>query len=165
MQNIGSYDVTIDPVVPTIIERWVFGCSVVTGVFPQKVVELSVFDMKSRIPRLYKETRLKRRTKWPRGVCCYYIVPIYVADTFDPAVVAWAHAYHNYRWAIHHEPVLYDKKCNHAELCLEYNLKGAVYKAHVNNIIIVALEAISRYYGNGFPRAINGKLTDNAGTD
>jgi hypothetical protein len=141
---------------PTFLEQWVAGTYVVAGIFPTDGTGLNIEQMKEQIPWLYATTRAHKRARWPKGICGYYLLPVYTAECFHPKVIEWVHSYHRYRWAIWHEPVLYATKANVAELRADYSLHGSAFRSHLTNLIDASLRTIARRFGHEFPRMING---------
>ena len=154
--NHSAEQVPVDPTNPTFFERWVSGTYLVSGVFPMERNKLTVQEMKSDIPLLYSSLKLNKKARWPKGICGYYVIPLYIADSFDNDVVNWVHTLHKYRWAIWHEPVLYCKVDNTAHHRNDYGLYGRNFRPDLFSILRKALTAVSNRFNFKFPDQING---------
>jgi hypothetical protein len=156
-------DLQIDAQAPTFLEQWVAGTYLVTGIFPTDGRGLSVERMVQSIPAFYAQSRSHKRSAWPRGICGYFLVPIYTADAFDANVVEWVHSFHPYRWAIWHTPVLYHTADNGAEKRFygdprtdKYYWYGSAYVPYLEHVIAVALRSVARSFGYERPQRVNG---------
>ena len=148
---------------PTFLERWVFGTYLVMGVFPTDGQGLTVERLIAEIPSLYSTTRSHKQAMWPRGVCGYYLIPIYVSESFDASITDWVHSYHPYRWAIWHMPVLYASATNSVEKRAygdpradKYHHYGSAFRPYLEDIIGLGLRAVSRRFGHELPERVNG---------
>jgi hypothetical protein len=159
----------IDAENPTFIERWVVGTYLVAGVFPTEGCGLSVERLVAQIPSFYAATRSQKRAMWPRGICGYYLIPIYIAESFDADVIEWVHSYHPYSWAIWHVPVLYNRATNGVEKRAyldpradKYHSYGSAFRPYLESIIGTGLRAISHRFGYELPETVNGKSVQKA---
>lgn len=151
---------TVDSDRPTFLEQWVAGTYLVSGVFPIDGNSLAVDQVMARVPALYAATKSQKRIRWPRGVCGYYLMPIYVSDSFDARVIEWVHSYHRYRWAIWHEPVLYCRADNTGHTRADYGLYGSAFRGYLVNLVGAAFCSVSLRCGHEFPCKINGKSVE-----
>jgi hypothetical protein len=149
----------IDATKPTFLEQWVSGTYLVSGVFPIESNTLTIQQVVSKIPLLYSEVKSSKRANWPRGICGYYLIPVYISYSFDESVVAWVHSFHSYRWAIWHEPVLYCKADNTSHLRNDYGYRGNAFRAYLSNVIGDTLKTVSSRFNFEFPK-INGRKID-----
>lgn len=151
---------------PTFLERWVAGTYLVTGIFPTDGRELTIERMIAAIPSLYTTTRANKQARWPRGLCGYFLVPIYTAPSFDPGVIEWVHSFHPYRWVIWHVPVLYHTATNAVDKRVygdprsdKYHHYGSTFRPYLENVIGSALRAVARPFGHQLPETVNGQPT------
>jgi len=154
--NLNSVIVDGDPLSPNFSEQWLRGTYLVSGVFPIQKSGLTIRDIIEQIPALYDETISHKRAIWPRGICGYFLVPIYISDSFDELVQNWVRSYHRYRWAIWHEPLLYNKHDNVVYMRSDYGTHGAAFRPYLAKIIGSALTTITHKYHMSFPRKKNG---------
>lgn len=122
-------------------EQWVLGTYVVLGVFPIMTFENSVNYIESNISNLMSELKKHKKGKWIRGICGYYAVPIYISSTFEDSVIEWVRNRPGYRWAIWHEPILYDYKQNRAYYKEKRGLHCLAYKPFLFEVVEKSLEA------------------------
>jgi hypothetical protein len=148
---------------PTFDERWVAGTYIVAGIFPSEGRSLTVERLIAQIPSFYALTRSHKRAMWPRGICGYYLIPIYVAESFDAGVIEWVRSYHPYRWAIWHVPVLYTSTANSVDKRAYGNSRsdkcsyGSYFWPYLESIIDRGLRAVSHRFGYELPETVNGK--------
>ncbi|MGD1087350.1 MAG: hypothetical protein ABR955_01305 [Verrucomicrobiota bacterium] len=145
---------------PTFLAQWVSGTYLVSGVFPIESNSLTTQQVVLKIPSLYLAAKSSKLAKWPRGICGYYLIPVYIADFFDESVVAWVHSYHFFRWAIWHEPVLYCKADNTAHSRNDYGLRGKAFRVYLSNVMGGALKTVASRFNFEFPEKINGRKVD-----
>ncbi len=143
------------PMGSTFIEQWIAGTYLVCGIFPSEVQGLTVSDAAERIPALYATTKSQKRRYWPRGVCGYYLIPIYISSSFDATVVEWAREFHRYRWAIWHEPILYSTAHNTVDMRADYGLYASAYRPFLFRIVHTALAAVTSRFHPGTNATIN----------
>ena len=153
----------VDAQGPTFLEQWVAGTYLVTGLFPSDGRGLTVERMIQQIPAFYAESRSHKRVMWPRGVCGYFLVPIYTADSFDASVIEWVHSYHPYRWAIWHTPVLYHSNDNSVDKRFygdpradKYYWYGSAFRPYLEDVIGVGLRSVARRFGYECPQKVDG---------
>ncbi len=91
-----------------LIEGWMRGTCVVAGIFAIPSEVATVSDLQRNIPLLHATAKAAKRGWWPRGMSGMFLFPFYLGTHFDPEVIAWVQQHWRYRWAIWHEPVLYD---------------------------------------------------------
>jgi hypothetical protein len=141
---------------PTFVEQWFFGSYLVCGIFPTPVQSLTIDSDLERVPGLYAITKAKKDRAWPRGVCSYFLIPIYISDTFDAEITLWIYSLHKYRWAILHEPILYSTRHNSVVTRLGRSPYGSFYHSFLLRIVNVALRPIASHFHPGLPYTING---------
>ena len=136
----------IDAEHPTFVERWVVGTYLVAAIFPTDGRSLTLEHLVSQVPTFYAAARSHKQAIWPRGVCGYYLIPIYIAESFDASVIEWVHSYHPYRWAIWHVPVLYTTTHNSVEKRAyrdprsdKYHWHGSAFRPYLEHVIGTAL--------------------------
>ena len=147
----------VDAECPTFLERWVGGTYLVTGVFPITRSHLTVNGMESRVDEFYAATKSRKRGIWPRGICAYYLIPIYSCPNFPDDVVDWVHHRHSYQWAIWHEPVLYACADNVAHMRSDYGMFGAAFRPYLLSVIWGGLFGAARRNGCEHPSRMNGQ--------
>ncbi len=153
----GIVRAVVNAMQPSFIEQWVSGTYLVCGVFPTRCSSVTVQEMEAKLPGFYEEVRRHQERRWPRGLAGYYVIPIYIAPGFSSEVVAWVHGRHPYRWAIWHEPVLYDLETHTVEMRADYGAFGSVFTPYLFRVIDAALRALSRHHGRSHVAAINGQ--------
>jgi hypothetical protein len=158
-----SAKIEVDSNNPTFLERWVSGTYLVSGIFPIEKDLLTVEQITAQIPSLYSSTKSNKQTKWPRGICGYYLIPIYIAEAFNQNVIDWVHSSHPYRWAIWHEPILYCNGDNSAHLRKDYGIYGQSFRPYLFNIIKNALFAVAGRFNHRFPEKLNGQIVESCG--
>ena len=141
------------------IEGWMRGTYIVAGIFAIPTDTLDVPALKAHIPLLYEGTKQAKRGWWPRGVAGTYLFPFYLAPRFSPEVTSWVQRRHPYRWAIWHEPMLYDISRHAVTMRGDYSLFGSAFYPLVGALYLRALKAISLRLGRQFPDFINGRAT------
>jgi len=153
----NKYWFPIDPVKPTIHAQWVKIAYFVIGIFPMEVERLSVEQISAKIPSLYATTKSHTKLRWPRGISVFFLFPVYIAESFDAAVIEWVHLQHLYRYAIEHEPFLYNKSDNAMHMRMDYGLRGSLYRPYLANVMGQAMHVIAGRFGHEFPQKLNGK--------
>lgn len=154
---------SLDAEHPTFVERWIAGTYIVAGIFPIEGRSLTVERLVAQIPSFYAVTRSHKRAMWPRGICGYYLIPIYIAESFDADVIEWVHSYHPYRWAIWHVPVLYTSTDNsvdkraYGDPRSDRHGYGSSFWLYLESIIGTELRTVSRRFGYELPEKVNGK--------
>ncbi len=142
-------------------EQWVSGTYIVTGVFPKYVLALSTDQLKADIPAVFELLSKNKKAWWPKGISAYFAIPIYTSDGFNQAVIEWVHSRPQYKYAMWHEPVLYDRKRNMAEINASWGLSGAAYRIFLFEVIYTALAVISQKEGHSeFPLVNGEKIED-----
>lgn len=136
----------------TFHEQWVAGTYLVVGVFPRHCRALTINQLKDNIPDFFDLLRKNKRAIWPRGICAYYAIPIYIAEEFDRTVIDWVHRRPGYKYAMWHEPVLYNTKQNTAETFNRQGIFGSAFQPFLSQVISTSLDAISKHQGHlAFP--------------
>ncbi len=138
-------------------EQWVSGTYVVAGVFQRRGRLFTVGQVRKDIPALFESLRRNKKAIWPKGVCGYYAIPVYTADGFDQGLIDWVHARPRHKYAMWHEPVLYDRIRNTAETNASWGLGGRAFRIFLFEVIYTALHGLARKEGHsGFP-IVNGE--------
>ena len=130
------------------IEGWMRGTYVVAGIFAIPTDTLTVTTLNAHIPFLYEGTKHAKRGWWPRGVAGTFLFPFYFASGFAPEVTSWVQRRHPYRWAIWHEPVLYDINRHAVTMRADYGHFGSAFYPLVHALYIRAFKAISLIKGS-----------------
>jgi len=133
---------------PTFSERWVMGTYIVSGVFYLDGTDLHSAQIRSDSEELYRVTRQHKKAIWPRGLCGYFIIPIYSAEGFCDETLEFVKQRMRFRWAIWPEPVLYDSEENVMWLRQDYGLFGAAFTPHLSNLVDDAMDIVSEHYGH-----------------
>lgn len=141
----------------TFHEQWVSGTYIVAGVFQRPCHFLVVRQIQDQIPRLFELLRRNKKAWWPKGICAYYAIPIYISDNFDQTVIDWVHSRPKYRYAMWHEPVLYDRVRNIAEINNVWGLYCAAFRTFLFEVILTALHGLSQKEGHTDLPLLNGK--------
>ncbi len=152
----NRYHFKIDNCKPTFLEQWVSGTYIVTGVFPTTCHTLTLDDIAQSIPSLYSTVKLHKKSFWPRGICGYYLIPVYITSSPEQPTIEWIHVRHPYRWGVWHEPLLYNHLDNTAHMRTDYGLANSAYREYLFNIFGATFQAISQEFGFDFPNRING---------
>lgn len=143
------------------IEGWKWGTYVVAGIFAIPTENLTVTELQNNIPILYSITKEAKQGWWPRGVSGTFLFPFYLSTDFDPAVLTWVQSRQPYRWAIWHEPVLYDISRNSVWMRSDYGHFGSAFYPLVFGLYRRALTIISERLQRPGPEFINGVPTNN----
>lgn len=141
------------------IEGWMRGTYVVAGIFAIPADTLTIATVEAQIPFLYEGTKGAQRGWWPRGIAGTFLFPFYLGSGFTPEVTSWVQRRHPYRWAIWHEPVLYDMDRHAVTMRGDYGHFGSAFNPLVGALYIRALKAISLRLGRQFPEFINSQAT------
>ncbi len=142
---------------PVFDERWSSGTYLVSGVFFLSGDGITPQQISACIDPLYERLRAQKRRPWPRGLCGYFVVPLFSSATFDPAVVQFVHVRMPHRWAIWPEPVLYASGSNTAERRDDYGLHGAAFYRYISGVMEAGLRLAARMAGQPFPQTVNGR--------
>jgi hypothetical protein len=140
-------------------EQWVAGTYIIAGVFHRPCQNLDVRHIQNQIPDLFHQLKKEKKGIWPKGISAFYAIPIYTSDGFDPDVVDWVHARPKYRYAMWHEPVLYDWILNKAEMNTSWGLYGAAFRIFLFEAIYTALRVKSLHEGHTEFPLVNGEKT------
>jgi len=138
-------------------EQWVSGTYIVAGVFQRKTARISVQEIQSDAPRLFDLLKVNKKAIWPKGICGYYAIPIYSCEVLDAGAVDWVHSRPKYRYAMWHEPVLYDRGRNVAEMNADWRLYGAAFRVFLFEAIFTALNGLAKKEGHPTFPQINGE--------
>lgn len=141
-------------------ERWVSGTYIVSGVYTILADRFEENVLQDNLPALFSTLRERRVRKWPRGICGYYAIPIYVGKGFSMDVVRWVQNRPKYRYAMWHEPVLYNCAENEAFTNAKWGLYGIAFRDYLGEQIFSSLASIAKNDGHScFPR-VNGQLIE-----
>lgn len=140
----------------TYYEQWVAGTYIVAGVFQRRQAAIGVTDIQTGIPGWFDLLKARKKARWPRGLCGYFAIPIYTCDSLDQAAVEWVHARPRYRYAMWHEPVLYDRVRNAAEMNAAGGLRGSAFHVFVFEVVMTALHGLARKEGHASLPLLNG---------
>ena len=144
-----------------LIEGWMAGTYIVAGVFAIPVESLTIAEVQRKIPTLYEVTSgAKREWWWPRGLCGTFLFPFYIGSAFNPALIEWVQRRRPYRYAIWHEPVLYDIRQNAVWMRSDYGHFGSAFYPLVFRLYRRALTLIASRLQKAKPDFINGISTD-----
>ncbi len=138
-------------------EQWVSGTYIVAGIFLRRSESIRSGQIQSDISGFFDLLKKKRKRRWPRGICAYYAIPVYICDKLDFNAVKWVHSRPRYRYAMWHEPVLYDRHNNLAEMNAAWGLYSSSFRSFLSNLIFAALSELADHEGHvSFPQT-NGK--------
>ncbi|MCP3965560.1 MAG: hypothetical protein GY750_12760 [Lentisphaerae bacterium] len=138
-------------------QKWVAGSHVVAGIFPILCDSgLSPDRILGNVPSLFSRLKRNKKGLWPRGICEYFVIPIYLADGFNSATIDFVHHRPHYKWAMQHEPVLYNYHNNTAEMHLANDPKEVVYRPFLCSLIVNTLSEYSRLAGFNEGLTVNG---------
>jgi hypothetical protein len=138
-------------------EQWLAGTYIVAGVFQRTPAMISIDTIQSDTPRLFDLLKANKKAIWPKGICGYYAIPIYSCEVLDTAVVDWVHSRPKYRYAMWHEPVLYDRVRNMAEMNATWRLYGSVFRVFLFETIFAALSELAKKQGHSVFPQVNGE--------
>jgi hypothetical protein len=142
-----------------IIEGWMRGTYIVTGIFAIPAEAITVDDIQANIPDLYDSTKTGRRGRWPRDIAGTFLFPFYIGRDFGPEQIEWVQHRRPYRWAIWHEPVLYDIAQNAVWMRSDYGHFGSAFYPLVFDIYRRAFTVIAERLQRPQPDSINGRRT------
>ena len=148
--KIEDFSVNIDK--PVYHEQWYAGTYLHMGVFPLRVKNLCVDQIKEERQKQYeliKHNRIKR-IHYFLGISGYYLIPIYISFGFDDDVIDWVHNRpKKYKTSIWHEAVLYSTANNSAEMNMKWGNYGSAYRPILSVFIDRFLHeiAVTRGYG------------------
>lgn len=137
-------------------EQWVSGTYIVVGVFPYHVEHLTPSHIRQDIPSLFEQTRHRKRALWPKGICAYYLIPIYCSDTFSQETIDWVSKRPTYRWAIWHEPVLFNTRENNAHTNMNWGLYCSAFRQFLVRVFVAGVCTLSRKYKFSSQPVLNG---------
>jgi len=141
------------------IEGWIRGTYVVVGVFAIPADALTVADLERNIPALHAVTQSAKKGWWLRGLSGMFLFPFYIGSHFEPETIAWFQRRHRYRWAVWHEPVLYDVVRNGVWMRSDYGLYGSAFYPVVFDLYRRAISSIAARLQRTTPDFINGVST------
>lgn len=144
-----------------VIEGWMRGTYVVAGIFAIPAAELTVADLNTNIQDLYSSTKVARHGRWPRGIAGTFLFPFYLGQGFAPELIERVQRRHSYKWAIWHEPVLYDIRENAAWMRSDYGHFGSDFHPLVFDLYRRAFTLIAERLQKAQPDYINGHRTTN----
>jgi len=108
------------------------------------------------IPELLSQTKKRKRAAWPRGICAYYLIPIYCSTGFPEETIEWIKTRPKYRWAIWHEPVLFNTHENAACSFTKRGLYCLAFLEFLSTIVVGGICSISREHGFTTQPRLNG---------
>lgn len=135
----------------SVSEQWVSGTYIVSGVFTIPCASLTIDDVESNRSALYEAVNSARRGRWPRGIRGTYLFPVYISGRFDEEVIRWVQRRRPYKWAIWHEPLLFDTFWNILWRRADYGSYGSAFRSHILEIQRQAMIEIANSVGNPFP--------------
>ncbi len=148
------------------VEGWMSGTYVVAGIFAIiQTDRLTVEDLKRNIPALHSSAKIAKHGWWPRGISGIFLFPFYLGTHFEPDVIDWVQRRQAYRWAIWHEPVLYDINRNAVWMRSDYGIFGSAFLALVFGLRKRALLSIAKKLGQPHPDFINDQHVSSCGSD
>jgi hypothetical protein len=142
-----------------IIEGWMRGTYIVAGIFAIPSEAISTSDIQANIPDLYASTKAERRGRWPRGIAGTFLFPFYLGTGFGAGQIEWVQHRRPYRWAIWHEPVLYDTARNSVWMRSDYRHFGSAFYPLVFGLYRRAFVVIAERLQKPQPDFINGQAT------
>lgn len=142
-----------------IIEGWMRGTYVVAGIFAISSDATTITGIKENIPDLYTATKTARRRCWPRGIAGTFLFPFYLSCHFPSETIDWVQKRRPYRWAVWHEPVLYDTTRNSVWMRSDYGQFGSAFYPLVFELYGRALTLIAQRLNRPCPDFINGLST------
>ena len=143
-----SGPVTSSLLEPIFAERWVAGTYVVSGIFFLEGDGVTPEKVWADVDSLYRETRAKKKAKWPRGVAGFYIIPIYCGAAFSTEILAWIRQRHPYRWAVWAEPMLYNVSENSVTFREDYRYFGCAFFPYLGELFTTGLSRVAPHYGH-----------------
>ena len=139
-----------------ILEGWMRGTYLVAGIFAIRSESLTVSRIQENIPEMYAVTKAARRKRWPRGISGTFLFPFYLGEGFSSETIDWVQRRRPYRWAIWHEPVLYDIPSNSIWMRSDYGHFGSAFHPLVSKLYGRAFEQIGERLDLRRPDFING---------
>jgi hypothetical protein len=137
-------------------EQWVSGTYILTGIFPRSGDGITIAKIRNEVPTFYSLVKEKQKKKIPRGLSASYIIPVYRSSHFADDVLNWTKTRPKYKWAIWHEPVLFNDQTDEAIMNQNWGLYGLAYRDYLAQIICAYLSTISgdeiRLNGNQFKK-------------
>lgn len=141
-------------------ERWVSGTYIVSGVFDISSDGNSLEEMQGNIACLFSYLQKKRRRRWPRGIAGYFAIPIYSGEQFSAPLIDWVQNRPKYRYAMWHEPVLYNRCTNAAIMNTGWGPAGRSFRnCFAENAFAGLAELASNAGSDTFP-SVNGKRVE-----
>ena len=142
-----------------VIEGWMRGTYIVAGIFVIPSETVTVSSIQKNISELYEATKTARRGRWPRGIAGTFLFPFYLSTAFAPEIIEWVQYRRPYRWAIWHEPVLYDITQNAVWMRSDYGHFGSAFYPLVFDLYRRSLTGIAERLQRPQPDFINGRRT------
>jgi hypothetical protein len=142
-----------------VFEGWMRGTYIVAGVFAIPTEVITIADIQANISDLYDSTKTWRRGRWPRGIAGTFLFPFYLGSAFSPEQIEWVQHRRPYRWAIWHEPVLYDIAKNSVWMRSDYGHFGSAFYPLVFDLYRRAFTVIAERLQRTQPDFINGRRT------
>ena len=143
-------------------ERWVSGPYVVSGVFTIPVSRIGKNALQDNQNNLFSMLREKRVRKWPRGICGYYAIPIYIGNCFSLDAVQWVQSRPKYRYAMWHEPVLYDRAKNLVFMNTKWGMYGLAFREYLSERTFASLAYLAKSDNHRSFPSVNGQIIEHS---
>ena len=127
-------------------EQWVAGTYIHTGIFPRFGDQITIDKIQDEIPALHSLIKQNRKKKILKGISASYIIPLYQASCFPAEVEEWIKARPQYKYAIWHEPVLFNDQTNEAIMNQNWGIFGLSFRDYLAQIICSYLSTISKEF-------------------
>ena len=141
----------------TFHEQWVSGTYIVAGVFQNPVASISISEINANIPRWFDILASNKNAWWPRGICGYMAIPVYASHSFDNTVLDLVRNRPKYKYAMWHEPVLYNFHENSVHMNTKLGLYGSAFRIFLFESILTALYGLHHKYGHKSFPIVNGE--------
>ena len=141
-------------------EKWVSGTYIISGLFSISGDGFDPETLTRNLPTLFSHLQQCRRWKLPRGICGYFAIPIYCSEKFSSSLIHWVQNRPKYRYAMWHEPVLYDLSHNEAYTSSFGAQSGAAFRSFVVNRQCSALAEIAKNMGIDSYPSVNGTFIE-----
>ena len=143
-------------------ERWISGSYIVSGVYTIPVSRVDENVLQNNLPALFSRLREKRVRKWPRGICGYYAIPIYIGNCFSLDAVQWVQSRPKYRYAMWHEPVLYDRAKNLAFTNTKWGMYGLAFREYLSERTFDSLAYLAKSDNHRTFPSVNGQIIEHS---
>ena len=139
-------------------ERWVSGTYVVAGLFFKSLRQLESSLIEAEASSHFQVLRERKKRRWPRGICGYYAIPVYVCEIESPEVVRWVQNRPKYRYAMWHEPVVYFPESNEVAMSANWGVYGLFFRHYLAEIIFSGLCRVTEEAGHSDFPTVNGQV-------